>query len=418
MRDTPEAIPRGGEKLIARTIWPNQSRAGCPVLEVSSDFLMNLARSSRRKLSFSVNPVSSGDSTTGTANDHRRLIELGSAASFQQQSGQRQCRRSGGCCAHQEHHRRDQYSRQPRIRVKPRKAKVHVGDRTGGTTTNGTQRRNLGERQLSRRRRAAGGGSRRCIWTTMSAQGQPRGQQHRQTDHHQERPDRLSARLRARPTTVLRLKDGETQMLAGLVSKSEREDADRLPGLGNIPLLGRLFPRVGNENNKTEIVLLIGRPRIVRTLALQASDSEFISGTEGDVSTTPLRLKPSAAVDLRAPTGGRNCRHRPTIRSRRWISKLPQTGAQPFIGRGRAAHRHRLSAAPGGAPLKVSLSTPQGARRPGIQRQRHLPISTRRRRTGHRCDFQSGVSGNDRRAPAIWRAMRSSAARTTPAGWR
>ena len=42
-------------------------------------------------------------------------------------------------------------------------------------------------------------------------------------------------------TTSLRLKNGETQILGGLISDTERGTADRIPGLGDIPLLGRLF---------------------------------------------------------------------------------------------------------------------------------------------------------------------------------
>ena len=79
-------------------------------------------------------------------------------------------------------------------------------------------------------------------------------------------------------------------MLAGLINKSEREDADRA-GAGNLPLLGRLFSRVNNENSKTEIVLLI-TPRIVRSLALPRQQTANSSpGTESDISTRPLRLK-------------------------------------------------------------------------------------------------------------------------------
>ncbi len=42
-------------------------------------------------------------------------------------------------------------------------------------------------------------------------------------------------------TTVLRLKDGETQILAGLISDEDRKSASKVPGLGQMPVLGRLF---------------------------------------------------------------------------------------------------------------------------------------------------------------------------------
>jgi general secretion pathway protein D len=66
-------------------------------------------------------------------------------------------------------------------------------------------------------------------------------------------------------TTSLRLKNGETQILGGLISDTERGTADRIPGLGDIPLLGRLFGTKKKDGEKTEIVLSI-TPRIVRPI--------------------------------------------------------------------------------------------------------------------------------------------------------
>ncbi len=57
--------------------------------------------------------------------------------------------------------------------------------------------------------------------------------------------------------TVLRLRDGETQVLAGLISDEERSSASHLPGIGRIPMLGHLFSNDNNSNTKTEIILLI-----------------------------------------------------------------------------------------------------------------------------------------------------------------
>ena len=42
-------------------------------------------------------------------------------------------------------------------------------------------------------------------------------------------------------TTVLRLRNGETQVLAGLISDQDRKSTAHLPGLGEMPILGRLF---------------------------------------------------------------------------------------------------------------------------------------------------------------------------------
>lgn len=92
-------------------------------------------------------------------------------------------------------------------------------------------------------------------------------------------------------STVLRLKNGETQVLAGLISDEERSSANRLPGLGDIPLLGRLFSSQRDNSSKTEIVLLI-TPRIVRNLARpEGLSANVAAGSELSVGAPALQVK-------------------------------------------------------------------------------------------------------------------------------
>lgn len=96
-------------------------------------------------------------------------------------------------------------------------------------------------------------------------------------------------------STVLRLKDGETQVLAGLISQDERKNTSRIPGLGDIPLLGRLFSSQKDEKNKTEIVLVI-TPRVINNIQLpKAEVSEYLSGTESQISDTPIAVSPQSS---------------------------------------------------------------------------------------------------------------------------
>lgn len=89
-------------------------------------------------------------------------------------------------------------------------------------------------------------------------------------------------------STLLRLKDGETQILAGLINSAERTTADRIPGLGDMPLVGRLFGSKKNDGEKTEIVLSI-TPRIIRAQPRAASENaEFWYGTESAVRSAPI----------------------------------------------------------------------------------------------------------------------------------
>jgi general secretion pathway protein D len=88
-------------------------------------------------------------------------------------------------------------------------------------------------------------------------------------------------------STVLRLKDGETQVLAGLISDDERKNSSKLPGLGDIPLLGRLFANQQDQKSKTEIVLAI-TPRIISNIVRpNAEISEYWSGTDNVITDKP-----------------------------------------------------------------------------------------------------------------------------------
>lgn len=101
--------------------------------------------------------------------------------------------------------------------------------------------------------------------------------------------------------TVLRLKDGETGILAGLINDEDRRSASKIPGLGDLPLLGHLFSTHSDNASKTEIVLLI-TPHIIRNITrLDARMSEFSSGTDAAIGAPPLTLsQPTPAV---APVG-------------------------------------------------------------------------------------------------------------------
>jgi len=102
--------------------------------------------------------------------------------------------------------------------------------------------------------------------------------------------------------TVLRLRDGETQILAGLISDEDRRNATRVPGLGDFPLLGRLFSSTSDTITKTEIVLLI-TPRLMRTIVRpDARTVEFAAGTEASSSGGPLGAASSPSSFVPIPT--------------------------------------------------------------------------------------------------------------------
>jgi general secretion pathway protein D len=102
-------------------------------------------------------------------------------------------------------------------------------------------------------------------------------------------------------TTLLQLKDGETQILAGLIKDSDTQSASKIPGLGDIPVVGRLFADHTHDKQKSEIVLSI-TPRIIRGRERPSSDtSEFWFGTESRSGLAPLAA-PTSRPAAGAPT--------------------------------------------------------------------------------------------------------------------
>jgi general secretion pathway protein D len=101
--------------------------------------------------------------------------------------------------------------------------------------------------------------------------------------------------------TLLRLRDGETQILAGLIQETDTRTANTIPGLGDIPILSRLFGTHHTDNEKDEIVLSI-TPRIIRMQPRPSSDAmEFWYGTETRTRTVPYSAAPGASGPASAP---------------------------------------------------------------------------------------------------------------------
>ena len=108
-------------------------------------------------------------------------------------------------------------------------------------------------------------------------------------------------------STLLRLRDGETQVLAGLISSEDRSNASRLPGLGDLPVLGRIFSSQLDDSSRTELVLAI-TPHIVRNLRRpDANETEMWVGTETSPRLRPMAGRVAAvapAVGASAPVAG------------------------------------------------------------------------------------------------------------------
>jgi general secretion pathway protein D len=104
-------------------------------------------------------------------------------------------------------------------------------------------------------------------------------------------------------STLLELKDGETQVLAGLIQDIDQKSSSHIPGLGDLPILGRLFGSKSTTRDKNEIVMSI-TPRIIRNRPRPSSETtEFWFGSESQTRSAPF-ASGAALESVGAPMAG------------------------------------------------------------------------------------------------------------------
>lgn len=101
--------------------------------------------------------------------------------------------------------------------------------------------------------------------------------------------------------TILNVRDGETVIIGGLIQDEERNTINKVPGLGDIPIFGKLFEAKDKGKVKTDIMLTI-TPQIIRGLETPEEDiRSFWSGTEETYSSKP-RFSDFPTVGPSAPS--------------------------------------------------------------------------------------------------------------------
>ena len=127
-----------------------------------------------------------------------------------------------------------------------------------------------------------------------------------------------------RAETTVELGSGQSFMIAGLMSNNAQSTIDKLPGAGDVPILGSLFRSTDFRKGQTELVIVI-TPYLVRPV----SDDQIVLPTDGYQSPNMLeqflgnieqdgisgasRPMPSAAGHGTAPEIGLNGQDAPEL---------------------------------------------------------------------------------------------------------
>ena len=103
--------------------------------------------------------------------------------------------------------------------------------------------------------------------------------------------------------STIRLKDGETNFLAGLIQQNDENSDSKTPFLGDLPLIGRLFTNNHKHTLRTDLVMTM-TPHIIRIPDITEDDlAPMWVGTQSNLSFRGLspRIESQSAIDPFAP---------------------------------------------------------------------------------------------------------------------
>ncbi len=200
----------------------------------------------------------------------------------------------------------------------------------------------------------------------------------------------------------IRLRDGETNFLAGLYRTDKSNARETIPFIGDIPILGRIFSKVKTDNQTTDLVLTL-TPHIIRIPDITEEDlTPVYVGTDANISYQggPRVENPNRdAGPFEQQPGGR-----PPIQR-----QPPPAGAADAHPRDQPRARRRADGHLPAHPAAVDAAEPgpaAGQARPGLVERRHGgsgrgAVSRRgRQRDAGAPRLQPGVPDARRRAAA------------------
>ncbi len=195
-----------------------------------------------------------------------------------------------------------------------------------------------------------------------------------------------------RVTTKLRLRDGEANLLAGLLREDERKSLSGFPGAIHVPILKQLFSNNDETIQQTDIVMLL-TPHIIRTPGITAGDLQPVYiGTQANIGLggpPPIISLPGdqpaagAAAGAPAPaTGTRPVAAPPGAPPARTAPTLPPgvtvpPGTSPVPGTITTPPAQPAPAQPPPAPFRPSRKRSRRPLRHRLLRPRRRPLPRR-----------------------------------------
>ncbi len=148
---------------------------------------------------------------------------------------------------------------------------------------------------------------------------------------------RVPALSTRRTETEVELRDGQTFAIAGLMNNTLTQTMGKIPGIGDIPVLGLLFRSRAHQKNQTELVVMI-TPSIIKRGQMGVSDG--LPSLEAPYMSRPNKTYPNPDPYTGSP-------------------RYPASQSQPKEGNGPAPRSSADNTTP--APAPVTSSAPAAA---------------------------------------------------------
>ena len=152
---------------------------------------------------------------------------------------------------------------------------------------------------------------------------------------------RIPALTTRRTETEVELRDGQTFAIAGLMNNTLTNSMSKIPGIGDIPIIGLLFRSKAHQKNQTELVVMI-TPTIIRRGQMGVSEGlpslvEPYMGAPSKTHPTPRRTRspvtPEPVAAVAATESAAPARSAPRRRPRRKPARAgaPVTRSQALL---------------------------------------------------------------------------------------